>query len=113
MRYENRGDPVYAPNSVGGPAADPARFGDPAGWTTTGEIVRAAYDLHREDDDFSQAAVLYRKVLSTTDREHLVANIVGHVRNGVATQMLPRVLDYWQKIDSDLGARVAKALKTT
>ena len=32
----------------------PAGFGDPAGWATAGEMVREAYTLHREDDDFGQ-----------------------------------------------------------
>ncbi|HXZ83636.1 MAG TPA: catalase [Acidimicrobiales bacterium] len=113
MRYENPGDPVYAPNSAGGPVADPDRYGDPGGWMVTGEIVRAAYDLHKEDDDFGQAATLYRKVLSESDREHLVANIVGHVRNGVTAAMTSRVIDYWRQVDSDLGSRVTTALKTT
>jgi len=112
MRYENPGDPVYAPNSVGGPVADPARFGDPAGWAVTGEIVRAAYDLHKEDDDFGQAGTLYRNVLSAADREHLVGNIVRHVNNGVTAPMIPRVLDYWSQVDADLGTRVAETLKT-
>src|SRR3984885_13639497 len=31
MRYENPADPVYAPNSYGGPVADPERFGVDAG----------------------------------------------------------------------------------
>ena len=44
---------------------------------SAGEIVRAAYDLHKEDDDFGQAGALYRNVLSETDREHLVGNIAG------------------------------------
>jgi catalase len=108
MRYENPGDPVYAPNSVGGPAADPARFGDPAGWAVTGAIVRAAYDLHKGDDDFGQAGTLYRNVLSETDREHLVRNIVGHVHNGVTASMRLRVIDYWRQVDTDLGTRVAQ-----
>ncbi len=110
MRYESRGDPVYAPNSFGGPAADPTRFGDPAGWLAAGEIVRAAYDLHKEDDDFGQARALYRNVLSENDRQHLVGNIAGHGSNGVTPQMLTRVLDYWRSVDTDLGGRVAKAL---
>jgi aryl-alcohol dehydrogenase-like predicted oxidoreductase len=53
MRYEHSGDrPVYAPNSQGGPKADPVRFGDP-GWHVEGdESVRAAAARHPEDDDF-------------------------------------------------------------
>ena len=78
----------------------------------TGEIVRAAYDLHKEDDDFGQAGMLYRNVLSAADREHLVGNIVRHVNNGVTAPMIPRVLDYWSQVDADLGTRVAETLKT-
>jgi catalase len=32
MRYQLATDPVYAPNSKGGPLADTARYGDRAGW---------------------------------------------------------------------------------
>ena len=47
MRYESKGEqPVYAPNSYGGPAADTARFGDIAGWSVWGDIMRAAEELH-------------------------------------------------------------------
>jgi catalase len=78
MRYENPADPVYAPNSCGGPAADPARFGTDPAWGVTGEIVRAAAELHAEDDDFEQANAMVNKALATS-RARLVANVVGHV----------------------------------
>jgi catalase len=108
MRYENRGDPVYAPNSYGGPKADPQRFGE--GWTpnVSGEITRSASRLHAEDDDFGQPGTLVRQVLSDTERDHLVANIVGHLRQGVTDQVLARAFDYWRDVDDDLGARIAK-----
>jgi catalase len=110
MRYENPPDPVYAPNSYGGPVADPSRAAEPAGWDVTGEILRAAATLHSEDDDFSQPGELYRNVLSETDREHLASNIVGHASEDVKPETLSRVLEYWRKVDPDLGARVAKGL---
>src|SRR3977135_461349 len=46
MRHHNPGDPVYAPNSKGGPSADTAHFGEPAGWHADGDLQRAAYTLH-------------------------------------------------------------------
>jgi catalase len=110
MRYENPPDPVYAPNSYGGPAADSARAFEPAGWDVGGEIVRAAATLHSEDDDFGQPGELYRKVLSDTDRDHLVSNIVGHATEGVTKPVRDRVVEYWRNVDPDLGARVAKGL---
>jgi catalase len=110
MRYENPGDPVYAPNSAGGPVAQPERFGTDPSWFVTGEIVRAAYEAHRDDDDFVQAGTLVRDVLDESARERLVGNIVAHVSAGVQEPVLGRVLEYWRNVDPDLGARVAKAL---
>jgi catalase len=111
MRYENPGDPVYAPNSVGGPAADPVGFGLDPSWGVTGEIVRSAQVLHRDDNDFGQAGTLVRDVLDDPARERLVSNIVGHVSQGVVEPVLSGVLEYWRNVDGDLGARVAKSLE--
>jgi catalase len=110
MRYHHNGDqPVYAPNSHGGPVADPS-LGEAAWYQEGGEIVRSAYTLCRDDDDFSQPGALYRNVMSETDRDHLVKNIVGHVSDGVADDTLDRALQYWTNVDSDLGARVRAGL---
>ncbi len=110
MRYENPGDPVYAPSSAGGPVAQPERFGSDPSWTVSGEIVRAAYEAHREDDDFSQAGDMVRNVLDDAARDRLVSNIAGHVSAGVVEPVLGRALEYWRNVDGHLGARVAKAL---
>ncbi|MFJ8742117.1 catalase [Embleya sp. NPDC127516] len=109
MRFENYGDPVYAPNSYGGPVANPELYTD-ENYAVTGEIMRSAYRPHAEDDDFGQPGTLWRHVMSETDREHLVANIVGHMKSDgpVSAEVLPRVIDYWTKVDADLGARVSK-----
>ena len=111
MTYHHAGDqPVYAPNSHGGPQADPQRGAD-LSWTVPGgELGRYAYEKHAQDDDFGQPATLYREVMSDTDREHLVANIVGHASNRVSEQMQLRVIAYWSSVDPGLGARVAAGL---
>src|SRR5438270_328261 len=111
MRYRHNGNqPVYAPNSYGGPQADPQRYPEPS-WFTSGEIMRSAYTLHAEDNDFVQAGNLYRDVMSETDREHLVTNIVTHMSQGVERFIQERtVTTYWCQVDPDLGARVAKGL---
>src|SRR6201996_3625907 len=44
MRMVNASDPVYVPNSKGGPQADPARAAE-VGWHVDGEMVRSAYTL--------------------------------------------------------------------
>ena len=52
MAYEHRGDdPVYAPNSFGRGYADDVGEVD-AGWETDGAMVRQAYTLREDDDDF-------------------------------------------------------------
>ena len=45
--------------------------------------LRSAYVPHTEDGDFIQAGNLYCQVMSQTDRDHLVRNIVGHLSQGV------------------------------
>ena len=110
MRYEHSGaQPVYAPNSFGGRHADPQRYPDPS-WQADGDIVRTAQTLHSEDDDYGQAGSLYREVLSQTDRDHLVDNLVGHLGTDVSRDVQERSVAHWQKVDSDLGARLAAGL---
>ena len=111
MRYRHNGtQPVYAPNSYGGPQADPQRYPEPS-WFASGEIMRSAYTLHAEDNDFVQAGNLYRDVMTETDREHLVNNIVGHMSQGVERFIQERAVNsYWYPVDPDLGTRVAKGL---
>jgi catalase len=76
-----------------------------------GEIVRSAYTPHAEDDDFGQPRPLWEKVLSGTDREHLVSNIVGHASAAeVTADMKERVVGYWRSVHKDLGDRVATGL---
>ncbi|MGH9303266.1 MAG: catalase-related domain-containing protein, partial [Acidimicrobiales bacterium] len=66
------------------------------------------YTRHRDDDDFVQPGSLYREVLGDSERARLVANIAAHLRAGVGPDVLTRALEYWRKVDGDLGARVAK-----
>lgn len=68
------------------------------------------YSLHRDDDAFGQPGALYRDVLSEQDRTNRVTNIVNHLSDGVSDPVLERALDYWRKVDADLGARVAKGM---
>jgi catalase len=110
MTYRHSGgQAVYAPNSFGGPEADPGAE-PPGWWVEAGEIGRYAYDKHRDDDDFLQARNLYRDVLSPFDREHLLENIVDHASDGVSAEVQDRVVTYWTNVDPGLGAKVAAGL---
>jgi catalase len=99
MRIIPVSDPVYAPNSYGGPHADPARTAE-ALWHTDGEMVRTAYTLRQDDDDFGQAGTLVREVFDDDARERLVHNVIGHVSTGVKEPVLSRVFEYWKNIEA-------------
>ncbi|MBV2363875.1 catalase [Streptomonospora nanhaiensis] len=110
MAYRNGADPVYAPNTVGGPAAAVDLY-EAEGYQVSGEIVRSAYELHKEDDDFGQARALWEKVLSEPERANMVSNIVGHASAPeVTADMKKRVVEYWTNVHPDLGSGVAKGL---
>src|ERR1700741_4935989 len=102
MRVQKASDPVYAPNSKGGPQADPSRTAE-ALWYTDGEMVRTAYTLRADDDDWGQAGTLVRDVMNNCERARLVSNVAGHLRNGVTEHVLVRAFEYWKNIDKKTG----------
>src|SRR4030081_2782463 len=83
-RVVNATDPVYAPNSYGGPKADPSQTDDAGLWASDGDMVRSAYTPRPEDDDYGQAGTMVRKALDDDARERLVSNIAGHLSDGVS-----------------------------
>ncbi|MEZ4494593.1 MAG: catalase [Dehalococcoidia bacterium] len=111
MRVESVTDPVYAPNSYGGPKADPSRTDEAGLWYADGDMVREAYTLRSDDDDFGQAGTLVREVMDDAARERLVGNVVGHLSAGVSAPVLERALAYWRSVDQDLGDRIAKGVQ--
>jgi len=110
MRVVNVSDPVYAPNSKGGPQADSER-NQPASWHSDGDMVRAACTLHADDNDWGQAGTLVRDVLDDAARGRLVSNVVGHLLNGVSEPVLQRAFDYWRKIDKNLGDTIEAGVR--
>jgi catalase len=112
MRVHNVSDPVYAPNSKGGPKADGERYPALEVWNASGEFIHAAYTLRKDDDDWKQPGELVRKVMDDAQRARLVSNVVGHLRKGVSEPVLQRAFQYWRNIDSEIGARIEKEFKT-
>lgn len=110
MRVDNVSDPVYAPNSKGGPKADGKRYPQVEIWNASGEFVRAAYTLRKDDDDWGQAGKLVRKVMNDAQRDRLVSNVVGHLKSGVSEPVLQRAVEYWRNIDKEVGDRIAKGV---
>ncbi|WP_148863566.1 catalase [Marinobacter fonticola] len=111
MRINNVSDPVYAPNSKGGPSAMGERYPTDSTWETSGNMVRAAYTLREGDDDYSQPRDMINKVMDQAARDRLVNNVVGHVSGGVKEPVLSRVFEYWKNIDPEIGARIEKGVK--
>ncbi len=109
-RTVNVTDPVYAPNSYGGPKADPSATDHAGLWAADGEMVRSAYALRAEDDDFGQAGTMVREVLDEDARDRLVSNIAGHLLQGVSDEVLARAFQYWKNVDPQLGERVEHAV---
>ena len=108
MRINLATDPVYAPNSKGGPHADPQSYPQNDVWSADGEFVRAAYTKRRDDDDWGQAHTLVREVMDDAQRDRLVSNVVGHLKDGVTEPVLKRAFEYWRNIDKEVGDRIAK-----
>ncbi|MDR5884867.1 catalase [Vreelandella janggokensis] len=111
MRIKHATDPVYAPNSKGGPKADPQRYPEDAVWSTDGQFVREAYTLRPDDDDWSQAGALVRDVMDDAERERLVNNVVGHLSGGVTEPVLERAFEYWRNVDPDIGKRIEQGVR--
>lgn len=111
MTYHHSGAaPTYAPNSAGrawadatGPAED--------GWETDGAMVRSAYTLHVEDDDYGQAGTLVREIFSDAEREQLVEQVAGSLLGGVREPVLSRALGYWRNIDPAVGHRIEQKVR--
>jgi catalase len=109
-RTVNVTDPVYAPNSYGGPEADPGRT-DAAGlWAADGEMVRSAYSKRAEDDDFGQPRTMIREVFDDEARERFVNNVAGHLSEGVSQKVLARAFEYWRNVDAEIGERIEQAV---
>jgi len=111
MRMHKVSDPVYAPNSYGGPAADTERYGRVPTWQADGELVRSAYVDHAEDDDWGQPGTMVREVMDDDARARLVDNVVGHLLNGVSEPVLERAFEYWHNIDKEIGDRIESGVR--
>jgi len=111
MTFDHSGNaPVYAPNSFGRPWADetgPVQDG----WEADGDMVRSAYALHPEDDDFGQPGALVREVMNESERERLVATVSGSLLSGLKPEVLKRAIAYWKSVDAGIGKRIEDKVK--
>lgn len=112
MQYHHSGAaPVYAPNSYGRAYQDDPGIVD-NGWEADGPMIRAAYTLHAEDDDFGQARTLIRDVFTEEQRQGLIDTVVGSLVGQVEEPVLSRVFDYWKNIDQQVGEQIEATYQT-
>jgi catalase len=110
MRFDENGGggPNYYPNSFGGPEPD-VQAAEPT-FDVSGKVARQPYK--HPNDDFVQPGDLYRKVMTDQDREHLIGNIVSHLRNANKEIQLRQARIFY-KADPEYGQRVAEGLGIT
>ena len=112
MTYHHSGSaPVYVPNSGGREWADETGPVDD-GWEADGAMVRSAYNLRSDDDDFSQPGILVREVFNDAQRDALMDQVAGSLLGGVREPVLSRAFAYWKSIDPDVGARIEKEVRS-
>ncbi len=105
LKSEFEGSPNYYPNTFEGPEPNPdAKW---PGLATSGMSGRYPYD--HPNDDFEQPRTLYNKVMTDTDRDHLIGNIVDHLA-GAKREIQIRQTVLFYKVDPDYGTRVAEGL---
>ena len=91
------------------PAADTVAYAEHAVWAADGEMVRAAYTLHAEDDDTGQPHTLINTVMDDAQRDRLVNNVSGAASGVQSEEILARVFEYWRNIDKAIGDRIEAA----
>ena len=95
----------YEPNSFGGPVEDKTKSNCPE--KIAGDIVRQKSE--HPNSDYEQAGKLFSVVMKEEERERLVNNIVGHLKNAKKF-IQERQVRIFYKCSPEYGMRVAKGL---
>lgn len=108
MRVDDNGGggPNYYPNSFGGPEPQ-IEVAEPA-LEVSGKAARQPH-VH-PNDDFVQPGALYGKVMNDEARDHLIGNIVDHLKNAQKRIQLRQTALFY-KVDPGYGGRVAQGLQ--
>ena len=106
MRFDANGGggPNYWPNSFGGPAPDPERRR--SGMPVSGKTGRTPYP--HPNDDFEQAGVLYRDVM--TDEDATTSWATSSATSNAQERIRLRQCAVFYKADPEYGRRVAEGL---
>ena len=102
MWFEHTGNRrTYAPNSFGDSWSDEEGAVD-VSWESDGDLVRQAYRLREDDDDFGQANILVNEVFTQEERDELVDTLTGQLSQ-VEEPVLTNAINYWKNIDAKIG----------
>jgi catalase len=74
-------------------------------------MVRSAYTLRSNDDDFGQPGILVREVFNDDQRAKLVNQVAGSLQGGVREPVLSRAFQYWKNIDAEVGQRIEQKVR--
>jgi len=78
------------------------------------DLSKSKYlDGTNENDHYSQAGVLFRKVMLETEQANLIGNIIASMSriNGPnSKQIISRLLSHWYSVDEQLGLSIANGL---
>ena len=105
MWYEHTGArSVYVPNSFGDSWSDEEGTIDTS-WENDGDLVRQAYTLRKDDDDFRQANILVNEVFTQQERDDFVDTVSGALGD-VVEPVLSNAINYWKNVDATIGQRI-------
>jgi catalase len=106
MRLDNNGggSVYYEPNSFNGPAE--TADNQTSGFAVNGVAESVSYD---HNDHYTQAGDLYR-LMSADERERLVANIVGSMKEVKLEEIKHRQIQHFYKADPEYGTKIAEGL---
>ncbi|ESO84839.1 hypothetical protein LOTGIDRAFT_236064 [Lottia gigantea] len=98
------GAPNYFPNSFSGPQDNPKHLECP--FKLSGDVTR--YNT-ADDDNFSQVGIFWRKVLNPEERERLVQNMAGNLKD--AQEFIQkRAVHNFGQADAEYGRKLQEAL---
>jgi len=98
------GAPNYFPNSFNGAHECPSAI--QSSFTTSGDVDR--YNSE-DDDNFSQVDIFWKQVLKPEERQRLVNNIAGHLKNASGF-LQARALKNFSQVNAEFGSMLQAAL---
>ena len=81
-----------------------------ASWENDGALVREAYTLREDDDDWGQAHTLVREVMDDDQRLELIDTVAGALET-VIEPVLSNAIQYWKNIDEEVGQRIEEKVR--